>query len=264
MKLLTMNLNTYQEDHQLDKFKKLAKTIVNEGIDVICFCEVGQSFMSPTVHHYCREDNAVLLICTYVNELLGCQDYQYVWDISHYGFKIYEEGVAIMSRLPLQDIKSRYVSETHNIFTYKSRKIIKATIALNQQPVDVYACQMGWLDDKEDPFEAQFNNLHQWVSEISSNPVILAGDFSNDVRTKAYKQVINAGYQDAYAIGNPEGMYDETFIYPNGYELTQSPLRLDYVFTKNLSNLVTGAKRLFMDQERISDHIGVMVEFAEA
>lgn len=262
MKLLTLNLNTYQEEHQLEKFRHLAQTIVDEAIDIICFCEVGQSFMSNQVNQYCREDNAVLLICSYVNEILGSKTYHYVWDISHYGFKIYEEGVAIMSRYPIKDVKSRYISETHNIFTYKSRKIVKATLEIDDALVDVYSCQLGWVDDKEDPFSNQFENLHQWVTEMGEHPVILAGDFSNDVRTEAYKQVIDAGYCDAYVEGNPNGMYDETFIYPSGYELNASPLRLDYVFTKNLNFHVKESKRLFTECDCISDHTGVLVEFA--
>lgn len=264
MKLMTLNLNTYQEDRQKEKFKRIAQTIVDENIDIICFCEAAQSFMSSRVDEYVREDNAVKLICDEVNRLLGKEVYKFVWDLSHYGFKIYEEGIALMSKHPMSNVASQYVSHTHDIFTFKSRKVIKATIDYNGHNIDVYSCQLGWADDTYEPFSEQFKRLDEWVkAESKDGMLILAGDFSNDNTTEPYQQIVSAGYIDQYVVGKPDGMNDETFIYPIGFNATNAnqSLRLDYVFTNEHQYKVTQAKRLFMNDMRVSDHIAVMVEW---
>lgn len=264
MKMMTLNLNTYQEDNQQQKFKQIAKKIVDEQIDIICFSEAAQSFMSSRLDEYVRQDNAVKLICDEANRLLGQKVYQFVWDLSHYGFKIYEEGIALMSKHPIADVATQYVSHTHDIFTFKSRKIIKATIDYNGTNIDVYSCQLGWSDDEYEPFDQQFNRLSEWVkTESKSDLVILAGDFSNDVKTASYKQIVDAGYYDQYVIGKPDGMYDETFIYPVGYDASNlnKSLRLDYIFANKNDIPVKVAKRMFELPERVSDHMGVLVEW---
>lgn len=267
MKLMTLNLNTYQEDMQIEKFNRIAEMIVKEDIDIICFCEAAQTFMSPRVDEYVREDNAVKLICDAVNHLLGKTVYHFVWDLSHYGFKIYEEGIALMSKHPMSQVASQYVSHTHDIFTFKSRKVIKATIDYHGLNIDVYSCQLGWADDEYEPFCDQFERLDEWVREESPDRfVILAGDFSNDVKTQAYQQVIEAKYIDQYVLANPQGLNDETFIYPIGFDTANVSqcLRLDYVFANQKGYPVTSAKRLFMDDLRVSDHMAILVEWQMA
>ncbi len=263
MKLMTLNLNTYQEEDQMAKFHRIAAEIVREEIDVICFCEAAQSLMSDRVDEYIRADNAVRIICARVNELLGQPAYHFVWDLSHYGFKIFEEGIAIMSRYPVTSVVTQYVSHTHDIFTFKSRKILKAGIQLPAQTVDVYSCQLGWEDDEYEPFAAQFLKLDEWVkSESKDHPVILAGDFSNDALTPCYQMILNAGYRDQYTCAGNE-ITDETFIYPQGYDLTNEPkrLRLDYIFTYGQPFPVLSARRLFSGPERVSDHMAVLVDW---
>ena len=71
MKVLSINLNTYQEENQLDKFMRIANEIVSRNIDVILFCEAGQSLMSNYVEGDIRKDNAVKIICDRANEILG-------------------------------------------------------------------------------------------------------------------------------------------------------------------------------------------------
>lgn len=264
MKLMTLNLNTYQEERQNEKFRRIAQTIVNEDIDIICFCEAAQTFMSRRIDEYVREDNAAKIICDEVNRILGQPLYHFVWDLSHYGFKIYEEGIAILSKHPMIDVTSQYISHTHDIFTFKSRKVLKAAIDYNGVMIDVYSCQLGWEDDAYEPFDGQFKRLDEWVKEESSHEmVILAGDFSNDVRTQAYQQVLDADYEDQYVKGNPNGLEDETFIYPLGYDASHvhQCLRLDYIFANQHNYPVVVAKRLFQDDERVSDHMAVLVEW---
>ena len=88
MKVLSINLNTYQEEKQINKFMRIANEIVNRNIDVILFCEAGQSLMAKYVEGDIRNDNAVKIICDKVNEILGSQVYKFKWEMVHFGFKI--------------------------------------------------------------------------------------------------------------------------------------------------------------------------------
>lgn len=262
MKIMTLNLHTYQEEDQLKKFNRIATTIFEEKIDIVCFCQAAQTFNSPIVKAHIRYDNAVKLICEMVNALYGEDCYQYVWALSHYGFKIYEEGIAIMSRYPIYDVETRYISQTQDTFTYKSRNILKASIDYHGTKINVFSCQLGWEDDKYEPFDIQFNNLHQWVCEQKDVFCISAGDFGNDVRSKCYSQVIGSGYIDQYLEAKKDGIYDETFINPRGFTTVSfKSLRLDYIFSINKPYHAKEAKRFFMDEEhKVSDHMAVMVD----
>lgn len=257
MKILSLNLNTYQEDRQFDKFMKIAKTIVDENIDVVLFCEAGQSLMSPYIEGDIRKDNAIKLICDKVNELLGTQVYRFKWEMVHFGFKVYEEGVAIMSKHELNDIKATYITKTSDHFTFKSRKVLKATI----NNIDFYSCHMGWEDDEVEPFNYQLNQLHQFIKTTSENKLaIIGGTFNNDVKTKSYQDVVKAGYIDLYVKGKPDGMFDETYILPFGYQ-KDSNYRLDYIFSNKEVLTIKQAKYIFEGNNRVSDHVGIVIEF---
>ena len=254
MKVLSINLNTYQEERQMDKFMRIANEIVNRNIDVILFCEAGQSLMAKYVEGDIRNDNAVKIICDKVNEILGSQVYKFKWEMVHFGFKIYEEGVAIMSKLPLENIESKYISQTSDVFTFKSRKILKATI----DNVDFYSCHLGWEDDEKEPFSKQMELLDQFVDKNRFS--ILGGTFNNDVKTKSYRQIASYGYVDLYVKHKPEGRYDETFILPEGFNKRDN-YRLDYVFASNDKVKVNNACYLFEKNDRVSDHVAIFVEF---
>ena len=257
MKVLSINLNTYQEDHQFDKFMKIAKTICDEQIDVVLFCEAGQSLMSPYVEGDIRKDNAVKIICDKVNEILGSQVYKFKWEMVHFGFKVYEEGLAIMSKHPLENINSTYVSKTSDHFTFKSRKVIKASI----QNVDFYTIHLGWEDDEAEPTAEQLNQLHDYILRQSAGKkVIVGGTFNSDVRTKTYRDMISKGYVDLYTQFKPEGKYEETYILPQGYNRRGNFYRLDYFFSNQNNLKIKNAKYMFEGQERVSDHVGIFIE----
>ena len=257
MKILSINLNTYQEDRQFDKFMTIAKMICDEQIDVVLFCEAGQSLMSPYIEGDIRNDNAVKIICDKVNEILGTQVYKFKWEMVHFGFKVYEEGLAIMSKLPLENIQSTYVSKTSDHFTFKSRKVIKSSI----QNIDFYTIHLGWEGDEAEPVLDQINALHDYVcKESKDKKVIIGGTFNNDVRTKAYREMISKGYTDLYAQFKPEGKYDETYILPQGYDRRGNHYRLDYFFSNQNNFKIKQAKRMFEGENRVSDHVGILIE----
>jgi len=260
MKVMSLNLNSYQEENQSEKFEKIAGTIVEKGIDVAVFCEASQRISTETFNNYVRVDNAIKLICDLVNQQSDDR-YEFAWDFSHYGFKIYEEGIGILTKLPIKEVVTKYVSKTHDIFTFKSRKIMRTIIDYYGEDIAFYSVQLGWLDDGYEPFLNQFENLNNWVQELDCVS-ILAGDFGNDVMTKAYQKIIDANYIDQYVLHKNDGMHDETFINPVCWDDYQDykPLRLDYIFTNSLKYKAIDAQLLFPKEERVSDHKAVYIE----
>lgn len=262
MKIMTLNLHTYQEDQQVIKFKRIAKKIVDEEIDVACFCQAAQTFNAPRVANYVRQDNAVKIICDEVNRLLGKESYRFAWDLSHYGFKIYEEGIAILTKHPVLEVVTKYISQTHDTFTFKSRKILKAVIDYHGVKINVFSCQLGWKDDEYEPFKEQFVKLNEWVRSEPESFSIIAGDFGNDVATECYAQIVDAGYVDQYLVAKPDGLHDETFINPRGFTTVHfASLRMDFIFTSDNRYPAISANRYFQsEEEKVSDHMAVMVD----
>ena len=151
MKLLTLNCHSWQEENQLDKINYLAKNIKEMQYDVIALQEVSQHKDSKIKYSNIKEDNYAEVL---INELkkLNETKYKYVWDFSHIGYDIYEEGLAILTKHPIVAFNSFYVSKDSTITNYKSRKIVSATIKINNTDVDFYSCHLGWWNDETEPY----------------------------------------------------------------------------------------------------------------
>ncbi len=260
MKIMALNLNSYQEENQHEKFSRIANTIIDEKIDVMCFSEASQSISSPHVNDDIREDNALKIICDMVNEK-SKDTYCYVWEFSHFGFKIYEEGIGVITRYPIDKVECRYVSKTDDTFSFKSRKIMKITLWNQDEKINVFSIHLGWGNDEYEPFEYQFGQLNQWIKEEPDIFTILSGDFGNDYNTRFYDMVVGQSYIDQYLQAKPEGRNDFTFLNPNGIEFRDAhKLRLDYIFTNSSDYYAIDAKRFFLDEDRVSDHVAIYIE----
>ena len=100
MKLLTLNCHSWQEKEQLRKINYIAETIKENKYDVIAFQEVSQLIENEILYDNIKKDNFVYLLNENLKKL-GCNDYEFFWDISHIGYDIYEEGLCILTRLPI-------------------------------------------------------------------------------------------------------------------------------------------------------------------
>lgn len=263
MKIMALNLHSYQEENQLQKFEKIADKIVEEEVDAICFSEASQRINTPFVNDTIREDNALKIICDLVNKKAS-RPYHYEWAFSHFGFTIYEEGIGIITHLPIDSIECRYVSKIDDPFNYKSRKVMKAVLENNSEKFNLFSVHLGWGDDEYEPFEQQFHCLHNWIEETKEMDSLIAGDFSNDYHTRYYDMIIKENYIDQYIQAKPEGINDYTFINPSGLEFRNSrKLRLDYLFSSKNNFRAVDAKRFFLEDDRVSDHAAIYVELSK-
>lgn len=166
MKLLTLNCHSWMEENQLEKIKYLAETIKEKQYDVIALQEVSQGIQKKIVSEDIKEDNFIYLLNKELNNL-GEFNYKYVWDFSHIGYDIYEEGLSILTRHKIKDIESFYITKSSEKTFYKSRKIIKCTIVIENKSIDFFTCHLGWWNDESEPFKYQVDNLVSKINKLS-------------------------------------------------------------------------------------------------
>lgn len=261
LSVMILNLHCYQEDHQADKFRQIAKAIDQQGVDVVCLQEVAEHWNDG---HGDWASNSANII----NQLLK-KPMQLYSDWSHLGFDKYREGVAILSRYPLRHCQSRYVSDSHDAYDINSRKVVMAQI---EPPylgkINVFSAHLSWW---EGGFQQQFQRLSQWASELADdtvNATLLCGDFNIAAGSTGYRQVVEAGeYEDQFLAVNRQGLFQQIFRVNDshwGNALTDD-YRIDYIFLNKDAKLrATSARVIFTEADygAVSDHCGYLMQFA--
>ncbi len=292
LSVLTLNLHTYQEGRATDTpeseltdtlaqqridayapiFDRIAAGIVELDPDVICFQEVGEwrgstRSESESVRFGATDSNMV----NQVLSRLPDRQYHYFMDWSHYGWDVWLEGSAILSKYPLRRTEARFISRPGNsrLDFWKSRKVPMASIDVpGIGGVTIFSVHAGWWDDLEEPFQEQYRRLLSWAAEVKepASATILCGDFNIPAGSSMYLSMIDGtGYADQYARANPDGMLDATIGGgADGWEDSDSGKRIDYILMNDDSSLeVARARRVFTEAYlgRVSDHVGVFAEF---
>ncbi|PEY42306.1 endonuclease [Bacillus cereus] len=260
MKLLTLNCHSWQEENQIEKIRHLAKTIQEEDYDVIALQEVSQSIKAQNVCDNKKKDNFGLVLLAEL-EKLGLGNYNIVWDFSHIGYDIYEEGLAIITKHPIVKQGSFFVSESQDTAYWKTRKIVHTTISYQGKNITFYSCHLGWWNDEEESFHGQVNRLIDYVNgdELS----FLMGDFNNNARLQGegYDYLMQKGLYDTYelAMEKDEGTTVQGKI--AGWDENKQNLRIDLILS-NKPTTVISSKVIFNGVNRnvVSDHFGVEVQ----
>ncbi len=260
LKILILNLHCYQEDNQDYKFSQIAKAINELNVDVVCLQEVAELWNDGAGDW---ESNSAKII----NDRLAAP-YHIHTDWSHLGFDKYREGVAILSKYPLSKQDAMYVSDSHDVFSIHSRKVVMAQVKVpNMGRVNVFSAHLSWW---EDGFAEQFQRLCQWAEAKQSahvNATLLCGDFNITAGSTGYHLVVDAHqYDDQYLAANSQGVFEKIFRVndPYWHDYPTDDYRIDYVFLNKTSGLrVASAKVLFTEQDygRVSDHCGYFMTF---
>ena len=109
-------LHTYQENQQNEKFNMLTELIYSMDVDFIAFQECAQHKSSTVTEGIIHEDNMALIISENLSEKYGVE-YNFEWGWVHYGWDVWEEGVAVLSKHALIDSESRYISSNTSSIT---------------------------------------------------------------------------------------------------------------------------------------------------
>ena len=272
--ILTVNLHTYQETRQNEKLNMITDVIGKMDVDFIAFQECAQNKNALITGGIIREDNMALVISDRIREKYHV-NYDFVWSWSHYGWNVWEEGVAVLSRHPVIQSAERYISSSTGTVSITSRKVIYASCQAPGGLFNIFSAHTHWrtsISDEEQ--NNQINNIKSMVAEKeSSAPDVISfacGDFNGNP-TSDYPW--SEGYNTMMGTND----YSDTFleIYPDANQIpAQSiyntiggdlPGRIDYIFMKkNTRFRVVDSQIIFTGDVvgSVSDHCGVLTRVA--
>lgn len=259
MKLLTVNVHAWLEDQQEEKLAMLAQTISQKQYDIIALQEVNQLRTSELLTRYLRKDNYGLILLDKLRQL-GEESYSYHWTYSHIGYERYEEGIALLTRLPVYEVDDFYCSRHQAVDSILSRKIVGLTVAYQGQLVDVYSCHINLPNHQE---ENQLDNIRAIMERRENQHLkLLMGDFNTDALSdrEAYEAIKGLGLYDSYdlALEKDKGVTVAKAI--DGWAGHHQEKRLDYIFL-NQDKKVLSSQIIFNGDNEpvISDHFGLEV-----
>lgn len=277
MRFLTLNTHSWCEIHQILKIRTLAKFIIEQQVDVIALQEVNQLTSTPAVKEPLnyrggagipvREDNYALLLVQALNEMGAT--YEWTLTETHIGWDLYDECVAILSRLPIRGIKPIEMSPDYTYFQVQRRA---AQAALIETETGTFWCattHMSWWDfDGEPLFAQEFARLSQALAECAETaPVLLGGDFNSAAHLpdEGYAFVTATGLIDTRTIAKHTKGENTVHREIAGWEGSSDAKRIDFVFTDRLVD-VASHEVVFRDNspEAISDHSGLLLELDPA
>lgn len=260
MKLLTINVHAWLEENQLDKLDTLANVIVDKGYDIIALQEVNQTMAADRVSRELKVDNYGLLLMERIQRFVG-DTYSYFWSNSHIGYNQYDEGIALLTKLPVYEVDSFYCSQHQTADSILSRKVIGLTLGYQDTFIQVYSCHIN-LPNCEG--EDQLDNIRTIVERSQTDHLkIFMGDFNTDAISDrfAYQAIKDLGLYDTYdlAIEKDAGITVEKAI--DGWSNHAQEKRLDYIFI-NQERRILSSRVIFNGkyQPIISDHFGVEIE----
>lgn len=260
MKLLTLNVHSWLEENQEDKLVILAKAIAENDYDVVALQEVNQLIVSETISQQLKKDNFGMLLVQMINEWSD-HVYSYVWSQSHIGYDQYEEGIAILTKLPIYDTDAFYCSQSTDINSIAARKVVGLTLSYHNQLIDCYSCHINLPDCKG---EDQVENVRSILNRHSAKRLkILLGDFNVDAlsQSREYQRLKELPLYDTYDLATvkDDGITATKAI--DGWDNHFQDKRLDYVFV-NEPCQVNAHRVIFNGKYKpiVSDHYGVEVE----
>lgn len=290
MKILTINTHSLIEAQYQQKLEQFVSGIVREKPDIIAMQEVNQSADEAAVEPgqlvglvpcpentilFRRDNHAVQVARRLREEGLS---YYWTWFPVKLGYGKYDEGMAIFSRYPITDTHVCCISGCNDYKNWKTRKVLGIR---TQDPLNswFYTVHMGWWNDQEEPFEAQWECLERHLhSAKATGPVWLMGDFNSPdrIRGEGYDCVRGSGWQDTYVAAGEkdngitvQGVIDgwrEQLEAASGEAAEDIPgMRIDYIWC-SYPQTVLRSRVLFNGTHEpvISDHYGVMIETEES
>ncbi|ADC49544.1 endonuclease/exonuclease/phosphatase [Alkalihalophilus pseudofirmus OF4] len=263
LKLLTLNVHAWQEENQEKKLDHLVKTIFEEQYDVIALQEVSQHRDQDVVEGQIKADNYGYILQKKLKEL-GSAPYEMVWAPCHYGYEVFEEGIALLTRHPIIESTDFYVTKSREMKNWKSRNIVGALIEIDNKPIHFYSCHLGWWEDTEEPARGQMDALLEQIP--ADGRVFLMGDFNNhaDMRNEGYDYLIQNGFYDTFTLADEKdsGVTVEGKI--AGWDQNKRGIRIDLILTNQKVN-VFSSKVIFNGRNRdiVSDHFGVEAVITE-
>ena len=243
MKLLDLNTHSWIEVEQERKLGELIDFILAGDYDLITLQEVNQTMTAPLWEpdaYFCpvakqrsiKEDNFARLLVEGLRQ--AGKAYYWAWADAHIGFDRYDEGVAILSKEPMQP-EAYWVSAIQDRTDYHTRVLLRAQTHIGERALQVASGHFSWWDpDSDISFGYEWKKTETILRGHAELPLILMGDFNNpaDKRQQGYDLIAASDLklQDAFLVAKEkEGEFTvEKAI--DGWEGNVDQLRIDLAF----------------------------------
>lgn len=283
MKLLTLNTHSLLEENYEQKTRDFVAAVIKERPDILALQEVNQSVNAKEADQELLEgyvpykenkipvrlDNHAAQVALLLRQA-GIFS-SWTWIPAKLGYGKYDEGMAIFSlNSPITEVDSFYISRGQDYENWKTRKVLGVRVAGSSDWF--YTVHMGWWDDAEEPFEAQWNVLRRRLDEKKeTGHVWLMGDFNSpaEVRNEGYDCVLNSGWKDTWMMAKQKdsavtvkGVIDgwREKLKDCSEEITG--MRIDYIWCSE--EIPVDCSSVIFNGERepvVSDHFGVMIQY---
>lgn len=260
MKLITLNTNSAEGETCQKQLNDFVETIIKEKPDVIALQEVNQTKSSGALQ-IGELDGMVLMQkdipvkkdnyaanAARLLEINGLR-YNWVWIPVKTDDKNYDEGCALLSRMPIE--------KTDIIVPYDKNNAagdMRKIPGIKTNGAWFYSVCIG--ENEKELLKKQLDK----INGNTSDDVWLMGDFHcrADVRNEGYDLVCERGWYDTYELAKTK---DTGFTVEAKSENICEKMRIDYIWKNKPENIVL-SKVIFNGEEEpvISDHYGVMVE----
>lgn len=281
MKLLTLNTHSLQETDYPRKLEEFATVIEREQPDILALQEVNQSMTAPPAGEELltgwtpcsggapvRQDNHAAKAALRLREKgISCS---WTWISAKIGYEKYDEGMAFLClNHEIEAVDSFYISNCQDYHNWKTRRALG--IRIKGLRDWFYTVHMGWWQDEEEPFYAQWKQLETILRpKKEAGTLWLAGDFNSPagLAGQGWEFIRKNGWTDTYdlALEKDRGITVKGCI--DGWEAFYKQLsdpegmRIDYIWC-NRPIPVSRSRTLFngIAEPEISDHFGVLIEF---
>ena len=277
--LITLNTHALVQPDTEGNINTLAEAFCSEAVSIAALQEVNQPHDAqpvsaedlratgfvPAGDDTVREGNYALLFVRRL-KTLGVPVY-WTWVMTHRSYNSYNEGVALISRFPIDDGMAAYVSKNRDYENWRTRKALGIQMVIGGMPLWFFSVHLGWWGD-EDDLKDQLAALDGVLAPLREQfPVYVAGDFNcpAHVRGEGYDMMTKGKrWHDCYARAEErdEGVTVRHQI--DGWRDKQfESLRIDYVFASRKGRTLL-CRSIFNDAfyPIISDHFGVLVREA--
>lgn len=249
LNLMTLNLHCFEEANIIRNQKLIVDMIVEKDIDIVFFQEVAQYQDAEIVQDDLNISNYVLDLGFQLDE--KNKRYSFVYLPIKHSFNKYDEGVAILTRLPITRQSSGFISNSKDYENWKTRMYLKTTVKVGPKELDLYSVHTGW-DDEGESYISQVERL---MKTVNNKNTLIGGDFNIKVDSDYYNQTINMGLVDLYGI-NESKKYDYTF--ENELDVHKGSGRIDYIFATKKYKVLD--QEIIFKDPMVSDHYGVYMK----
>lgn len=266
--LMTLNAHSLIEGNADAQLERLSAFVSERGVDVLALQEINQTQgAAPALDERLRaagyvplegkaplrEDNFALRLCERLRRT--GKTWCFVFSAAHNSYGRFEEGVALLTRLPAGRPFAADLSGDPEMDNWKSRVACGLAIG-DALYISVHT---GFWNDVEAPFSRQWATLEAALP--ADVPVFVMGDLNQPahVHGEGFDYLSAHGWHDAYAQAK---LRDDGFTVGGTIDGWRSakdePRRLDYILCSRPFSPAR-CEVVLRGREAISDHYGVCV-----